>query len=149
MPDRQVDGDDAVFDLAQRPAVLPLDAGGFVALLGHAGLVDQPDRADPVVIVRSLPRRRQVLLDDAALEPGQQAVVVPHVVGEELLQRPHRRPGRDRDRLDALARQVADQPPAVGAQVRERVLGDEAGAKAAQVIRERRPQRGHLFRCHP
>src|SRR5262249_33281012 len=33
----EVDGDDAVVDLAAGPAVLPLDAGGLVALLGAAG----------------------------------------------------------------------------------------------------------------
>src|SRR5262249_24856289 len=35
----EVDGDDAVVDLAAGPAVLPLDAGGLVALLGAAGVV--------------------------------------------------------------------------------------------------------------
>jgi len=86
---------------------------------------------------------------DAALGAGQQGVVVPDVMGEELLERAHGTSGGQGDGLDALAGQIAQQPAAVRAQVCERVARDEARSKATQVIRERRPQLGDLFRGHP
>src|SRR5206468_101033 len=95
------------------------DAGGLVALLGNGSLVDQPD--DAQLVVARLTRRRQVMLDDATLDSSQHRVVVPGVMGEELLKRANGGAGRQRHRLDAFARQIADQPATVGAQMRERV----------------------------
>jgi hypothetical protein len=50
---RQVHGDDAVVDLAQRAAVLPLDAGGLVPFFGDRCFVDQPDDAQLVGVLLS------------------------------------------------------------------------------------------------
>ena len=144
--DGQVHRDDAVVDLAQGPAVLPLDAGGFVAFLGDAGLVDQSDDARPVGL---LSRRRQGVFDDAALNGGQQGVLVPDVMGEKLLKRAHGAPGGQGDGLDAFAIQVADQPAAVGVQMAKGVGGDETRSEMTQVFRERRPQGRYLVRSHP
>ena len=91
----------------------------------------------------------QVVPRDAAMQLVPHPPVVPHVVGEELLERADGAAGGQRDRLDALARQVAEQPAGVGAQVGERVARDEARPEAPQVVGERRPERGDLFVGHP
>ena len=53
----KVYGDDAVLDLAQSPAVLPLHPRRLVAILGHGRFIDQPDEAQVVGPARH-PRRR-------------------------------------------------------------------------------------------
>ena len=143
----EVDGDDAVVDLAASPAVLPLHAGGLVPLLGRAGLVDPADDAD---IVRGTGSgSRQVLQHDAALHLVPHEVVIPDVFGKELLERADGGAGGQGDRLDALARQVAEQSAGVGLEVSEGLLRHEAASETAQVRRECRPQRGDLFFGHP
>jgi len=85
---------------------------------------------------------------DASLGGGKQRVVVPDVIGEEQLQRPHRAPAGQGDRLDALAGQVADEPAAIGAQVNERFTPGKAPAKRRKKPRKRRPQASNLLRSH-
>jgi len=97
-----------------------LYAGGLVPLLDDARFVDEPD--DPQFIGPLLALRRQMVLDDAALGPLEQGVVVPAVEGEEPLQRAHGHARRQRHRLDGLAREVTEQPPTVGAQMQKRLL---------------------------
>ena len=101
-----------------------LYAGGLVPLLDDARFVDEPD--DPQFIGLLLARRRQKVLDDVALGLLEQGVVVPAVVGEELLERAHGRARRQRHRLDGLAGEVAEQAPAVGAQMQIRLLPPES-----------------------
>ncbi len=121
--------------------------GVLSPLFGDRRLVDQPDDAQLVGVLLS--GSRQMLGDDSALDLSEHRVVVPDVMREELLQRPHGTTAGQGDRLDALAGQVAEQSAAVRAQVGERVARDEARSKATQVIGERRPQLGDLFRGHP
>ena len=142
----QVDGDDAVVLLAGRAAVLVLHARRLVALLGHGGLVDAAD--DAQLVGRLLARGRQVLAGDATLDLVAHLPVVPAVVGEELLERADRTPAGQGDGLHALAGQVRQQPAGIGLEVLERGGGEEAGSKAREVFRERRPQRHHLLDSH-
>lgn len=128
-------------------SILPPDAGRLVPLLGDRRLVDQPDDAQLVGVLLS--GGRQMLGDDPSLDLIEHRVVVPDVMGEELLQRPHGTTAGQGDRLDALASQVAQQPTAVSAQVRERVLRDETGLKPTQVLTKRRPEGRHLICGHP
>ena len=119
----------------------------FSIFPSDGGLVDEADHAQ--FIHARLAGGRQVLVDNVSLEQGQQGVLVPGVMGEELLKRPHRAPGGQSHRLDALAWQVADQPPAIGSQVVEAVARDETGAEVIQEFGERRPQASHLLASHP
>src|SRR5262249_5695033 len=80
LADAEVDGYDAVVDLADAAEVLPVHAGGPGALLEHAGLVDDPDGA-------------QLVAGQATQHPGGVALElvadggeVPEVVREELLE---------------------------------------------------------------
>ena len=143
--DGQVNRDDAVFDFAQRPAVLPLYAGGFVSLLGHAGLVDQADDAQ---IIGFFSGSGQMSGDDAALGLLEQGVLVPGVMGEEFLERANRGAGGERDGLDAFAGQITEQAAAVGGQVIEGGPTRKASAKAAEELRQSRPQAGNLIFGH-
>ena len=146
MFDGQVNGDDAVFDFAASAAVLPLHAGGFVPLLGHAGLVDEAD--DAQFVGGLFTRSRQVLGDDAALSLLEQSLLIPTMMGEKLLKRTNCGTAGERDRLDALSGQVTEQSPAVGSKVPERRQAGKAFAKAAQELRQSRPQAGDLIFGH-
>jgi hypothetical protein len=107
---RQADRDLAIVLLAELPAILPRHADRLRALLGVAGVVDDPgvDRA--------------VLLDGwqhLAAHRGQHRLVRPVRLGDQMMQRLLRRlhplrlqPGRHR--LDALALTRQQQPGAVG-----------------------------------
>src|SRR5262249_1972390 len=96
----EVDGDDAVLDLAQAAEVLAGDAGGLGALLADAGLVDQADGAQLVGRQGGQQAGRVPL--EVLAQPGE----VPGVVAEELLEGAHGCAGGQRDRLDDLSRQV-------------------------------------------
>ncbi len=63
--DADVDGDDAVIDLADAAQVLPLHAGRLVAPLAATGLVDDADRAQRVG-GQCGDRSGQVLLQEVA-----------------------------------------------------------------------------------
>ena len=104
--DAQVDGDDAVVDLAQLAAVLPLHAGGLGALLARAGLIDDADGAQLVVGQGVRVGRRGVA---GWCGPA----VVPGVVVQELLEGADGGAGGQGDGLDRLARQVGEQAAAV------------------------------------
>ena len=66
--------------------------------------------------------------------------VIPGVMREELPERADGGAGGQRDRLDALAGQVAEQPAAVGAQVLEGGKPRETLAEAAKEFGQRRPR---------
>ena len=131
-----MDRDDAVLDLAQVPAPLPLHTGRVRPLLDEAGLAGQADRHAGRVL------GRDDLLDSIA-----HALLVPGQVREKLLQLPRRRPGLERHRLDALPRQVRQLPPRIRGQI---ALGlilktvREPGQKRLQL----RPQFPQRLRIH-
>ena len=126
--DADVHGDDAVLHLAFAAQILPLDAGRLVAPLAAACLVDHADGADAIV------GQARCVLGELPLEPGKDLVVVPRPVGEEDLQRPHRRPAGQGNGLDAFAWQRAEQSAAViveiGAGLLLRAAVAVAGEKA-------------------
>ena len=89
-----------------------------------------------------------MLGDDAALQALEQSVLIPGVMGEELLKRADGGTGGQSHGLDTLAGQVTEQPAAVGSQMPERGKPGEAFAKATQVLGKSRPQAGDLILGH-
>jgi hypothetical protein len=75
--------------------------------------------------------------------------VVPDIRIEELLERTRRDIVEDRDRLDALALQIAELPAHIMTQMHARLDSPEAVSELAQVVGQRRHQRKDLIRCHP
>ena len=107
---RQRDGDLAVILLAEVAAVLPGDADRMHAFLRNAGVVDHP-AADPAA---PLDDRQHM-----GAHGGQQRVVGPVRLGDEMMQRLVRRLDTPRlharrHRLDALAGAGQQQARAVG-----------------------------------
>src|SRR5262249_16683721 len=125
----EVDGDDAVVHLAGGAAVLALDAGGLVPLLGAAAVVEDTDAVVAGVVA-----------GDELLQPVAQAVVVPAVGAEELLQGADGDALVQGDGLGRLARQVGKQATDIsreglgGGPAREAVVegGGEAVGQAPQ-----------------
>ena len=76
--------------------MLPLHAGGLIALLDEAGLIDDADAL-----------RMGVPPGHMLLELIAHARFVPAIQAQKLLQIPRRRAGGIGHRLDALARQIA------------------------------------------
>jgi hypothetical protein len=137
-----VDGHDPAVDLPDAPEVLPLHPRRVVAPLAAARLIDHPDGAERVG--RETPEHRgQVLLEGVA-----GVVVVPPGGDQELLEGPDRGAGGQGDRLDALAGQVGQEAPAVGAEVGGRPGLAEAVPEPPQVRRERRAEVLDLLLCH-
>ncbi len=134
----QVDADHAVVDLAGVAAPLEMNARGFVAALGMAGIVDDADGLGIGMIASNN------LLDAIA-----QAHVTPRRPTEELLQSPARRVGEVGDRLDTLARQVRKLTANVIGQVIPWLRTTEAVVKLVQEIGEFGRQGKDLFSCHP
>jgi len=95
----QMNADYAILELSNGAAVLPLNAGGFVAFLGEAGLIDHAD----AVRVRMTPGH--VLLQAAS-----QGLVIPAKQAEELLKIPWRLADRIGHRFDTLSGQIAQLP---------------------------------------
>ncbi len=126
--DADMDGDDAVGDLADATQVLPLHARGLVALLEAAGLVDDADGAQRVggEVGQHV---RQLALEQV---PG--AAVIPGRGGEELLEGADGVAAGQGNGLDALARQVGEQAAAVAVEVGGGRALEEAGAEAAQEL---------------
>ena len=114
----------------------------MVAPLPATRLVDHPDGAERVG------REAREHPGQVPLEGGPGLPVVPLRRGQELLEGPHRRAGRQGDRLDALAGQVGEQPAAVGVEVGGRPLLAEAPAEPPQVRREGRPEVGDVLFRH-
>ena len=122
--DAQVDGDDAVVDLADTAEVLTLHAGGLGAGLQSRGLIDQPDVAQAIV------GQAGQFGPDVALQLSADLSVLPLVVAEELLQGADGTAGGQGDRLDTLAFEFGEQATAVGVQVAEGL-----GVAAAEQVR--------------
>ena len=121
----QVDRDDAVVLLADRPAVLPLHARRLDPFLGIAGLVDEPDAV-----------RAGVPAGDDVVQPLPHRVLVPPVAGEELLEGAGRDAGGQGERLDALLGEVGELAADVGREVLAGVAPGEAVREARQVAVE-------------
>src|SRR6185369_7739942 len=103
--DAEVDGDDAVLDLADTAEVLTLHAGGLGTLFDGAGFVDEPDAAQ--VVGRQARQQGGGVAVELVTDGGE----VPDVVLEELLQGADGGAGLQGDGLDALAGQVGEQAP--------------------------------------
>src|SRR5262249_21883076 len=140
--DGQVDGDDAVLDLAQLAAVLPVHAGGLAALLPGAGLIDAADGAE-VIAGRVAQGGGDVLLEDVAGPPPG-----PGVVLEELLDGADGAAGGQGDGLGGLARQVGQQAAAVDLQQVEGLGVVAAERELPEVGGESRSQRDDLLGGH-
>src|SRR5579864_8674586 len=102
----EVDRDGAIVRLAGRPAILPLDAGSLGALLDERRLVDDPDGVAPAVGG-----------GDLSLELLPHQILIPHEVGEKMLEGSGMNVGFKRDRLDRLAREISQLPADVGRDV--------------------------------
>jgi hypothetical protein len=119
----EMDRDEAVLLLADGAAPLALDAGGLVALLDVAGLVEDGDRVGP-----------GVLIADDLLEAVACPVVVPVVLAEELLEGPDRHAGVECDRLDALLGDLGELAGDVDRQMGARILAGEAVVEPLEVL---------------
>lgn len=108
-----MDGDDAVFDLADTAEVLPLHAGSLGAGLHSRGLIDQTDGAQAIV------GQAGQLGGNVALQLLADLGVMPSVVTEELLQSANGTASGQSDWFGSLALQVGEQATAVGLQVVE------------------------------
>src|SRR6202162_1389585 len=108
LADAEVDGDDAIVDLADTAEVLALYAGGLVAGLHGRGLIDQPDVAQAIV------GQGGQFVGDVLLQSVAELGVLPLVVAQELLQSAYGAPGGQGHRLDTLAFEIGEQAPAVG-----------------------------------
>lgn len=99
--------------------------------------IQHPDRVLRAVAVHH--QLTQGLLD---------SLVVPREIRKELLQGPHRHPGRQGDRFDALALQVRDEPDDVSLPVAQRGTPLETRPKYRQQRTQSRLQRSNLIRSH-
>jgi len=127
---------------AARAAVLPMHSRRFGSFLGDRGFVDHTNGA------KIADRAQRRLPSQALLQPITHAEMIPHMIAQELLKRSHRRAACQRNRLDALACQVREQPATIRVQVLGgRTIGD-AVLKDSQVGNEGRAQNHHLLRRH-
>ena len=140
---RQAHRDLAVVLLAELAAILPCHADRMLALLGKAGVVDDPG-AD-----RSLPlERRQHLAPHHRQHRRVRPIRLRHEVMQRLMRRLHAT-GRNprRHRLDALALARQQQPRAIGLQRRLPVSVAERRRQGLDIGRKSRFTR-RLFRRH-
>src|SRR5262249_15119065 len=119
--EREVHGDDAVGGLAQPAAILPLHAGGLLAGLGMARVVEDADG-----------RGVRMIASDDLLHAIAGAGVVPDIAGEILLERAWSEVIEQRDRLNALALQRAELPAHVVLEMLSRLGPSEAVIEFAQ-----------------
>src|SRR5207302_786041 len=103
---RQVNRDDAIVVLAGGPAVLVLNSGGLVPLLGTTGLVEHTNDS-----------RTAMPGGDPLLESIAHQEVVPLGQGQELLQGFGSHVGGHGDGLDALSGQVGELPLDINAEM--------------------------------
>src|SRR5439155_13411253 len=137
-----VDGDDAVLQLADLAAVLPLHAGGAPAALDSAGLVVQADGAK---VIRGKPGQDA---GDVLLQAGAGLREGPAVVPEELLEGADGRARGQGNGLTGLAVEVGEQAAAVNAEQGKGLSVIAAEKELLQVGGEGRPQFLDLFGCH-
>ncbi len=107
------------------------------ALFGMSAGVDYADRPGASMSVHH-----------HAMEMIVRRLVVPVQKGEKLLQRPHRRTGGQRDRLDALPLQIGRQTQHVRQQVPEIRGPPQIRTEHLQQRNQRRPQGSNLIRSH-
>ena len=139
----EVDGDDTGIDLAQPAAPLALDTGSLGALLGLAGLIDNADGAQPLVVGKARQHLGRVFLGDV-----DHGGLVPDVIFEELLEAAWWGACGQGNGLSTFARQVGQQPPAIGAQMLERLRVGTAELKRLQVSIEVWSQLTHFLLGH-
>ena len=133
----QVDGNNAVLGLAQPTTPLLLDAGRLVTLFRVARFVEDPNDMGTLM-----------LTGDELMEPVAQAILLPAVLAEKLLQGARRNVCVECNRLDALFREVRKLTSDLHAQVRSSVLTIEAVVKEINVLGELRLQPTNLVDIH-
>src|SRR5208283_2766494 len=133
----QVDRDDAVFLLADRAAVLPLNARRHDPFLDVAGFVNDADAVGTAV-----------LAGHDFLQPLPHAVLVPGVRGKELLQGSRRHAAFEGDRFHALLGQVRQLPFHINRKVFAGVTSVEAAVEPGQILRQPGPQLANLLDVH-
>jgi hypothetical protein len=121
-----MDAHDAVFNLADSAAMLPLDASSFVAFFDKAGLVNHPDAV-----------RIEVMPPNVLLETITQALLIPAEQAEKLLQITGRLSAGVGNRLNAFAFQVAQLALDIQVQV-------PTGADAAETVVKLMKKTGQL-----
>ena len=89
-----------------------------------------------------------MLVADDVLQAVARLVVVPGVLAEELLEGPDRHAGVDRDRLDALLRDVGELSRDVHRQVGAGVLTGEAVVEPLEELTELRSEFADLLDVH-
>jgi len=133
-----LDRDYAVGGLAEPAAILPLHAGGFLPGLGMAGVVDDADGLGVLMIAC-----------DDLLNAITSARMIPDIAVEILLERARSDVVEKRDRLDALALQIAELPAHVMLQMLPRLRPPEAVIELAQKLGQGRFERQDLVDRHP
>jgi hypothetical protein len=89
-----------------------------------------------------------MLLDDDLPDAIPHAVLVPLVLAEKLLQRPHWNVRLQRDRLDALPLQIGQLPADIRWKMCPRVLSRETIVEPRQIPPQRRIQPANLVDIH-
>ena len=137
--DAEVDGDDAVFLLADLAAPLALDARGVGALLDGAGLIDEAHGAQVV----GGPAGQ--VMGDVLLQQVAGLCKRPDMVAEELLEGADGDAGVEGDGFAVLAFEVGEESAAVDVEQVEGLGVAAAEEELLQVVGEGRPQRLNLF----
>src|SRR5262249_39874355 len=133
----QVNGDDAVFDLACSAAVLPLDSWSLGAFLGASGFIKNSDGVWVGMVAC------HKLMYACA-----HALLVPFQKRQELLQGSRCHILGKSDGLDALARQVGQLAVYIDGQVRPRTRIPKTVVKLTQIATELRSQTTNLCGIH-
>src|SRR5262245_39679085 len=136
--ERELDGDNAVGGFAEPAAILPLHARRFLAGLGMTGVVNDADGLGVVMIT-----------GDDLLKAIAGACLIPDIAVEILLERARRNVVEERDRLDALALQIAELPTHVMLEMLPRLGSAEAGVELAEKFDQGRFERQDLIERHP
>jgi hypothetical protein len=134
---RQVNRDDAIVVLAGGPAVLVLNSGGLVPLLGTTGLVEHTNDA-----------RTAMPGGDPLLESIAHQEVVPLGQGQELLQGLGSDVGGHGDGLDALSGQVGQLPLDINSDMMSCSIIDEALVEESEELLTSRAQGQDLVGGH-
>lgn len=110
LADTEMDGNDAVGDLADATEVLPLDAWGLGARLEGGGFIDEANGAEVVV------GQGGQEVSAMALQLAADLCELPEVVTQELLQGADGTTRGQGDGLGGLAFEVGEEPFTVGVQ---------------------------------
>jgi hypothetical protein len=126
----EVDGNDAVLFLAHFAAILTLHAGGLLALLDMAALVDNADGA------RAIGGQVGQQFGHALLEDLAGLLIVPTVLGEEQLQGADAGARGQGNGLCSLAFEVREESPAIDAEVAKSLRVVAAEQEVVEVVRQ-------------